>query len=208
VDSFHIPHSTLHIFLPEEAMSEGARVESIDALKHFRIALLKFQESANVALGDAESDLHSTMNWLENEQYMHWQGQIRKRHDIVERCKEAVRMKKVFKDSSGRTPSAVEEEKALLVAQRRLEEAHTKFANVKKYTRVLQKETESYKGSVQRLASTVQSNIPVAVAMLDQMVQTLEQYVMLSASDIQMNAPPGTEPEAPPPEQESTESQT
>jgi hypothetical protein len=170
-------------------MSDGARVESIDALKHFRVALFKFQEAANAALGDAESDLHSTMNWLENEQYTFWQSQIRKRHEIAERCKEAVRMKKLFKDSTGRTPSAVEEEKALVMAQRRLEEANTKFANVKKYTRVLQKETESYKGSVQRFATTVQSEIPVAAATLDNLVQTLEQYVMLAPGDAQASAP-------------------
>jgi hypothetical protein len=185
-------------------MSDGARVESIDALKHFRVALFKFQEAANVALGDAESDLHTTMNWLENDQYMYWQSQIRKRHEIVERCKEAVRMKKVFRDSSGRTPSAVEEEKALLIAQRRKEEAETRFANVKKYTRVLQKEMESYKGSVQRFATTVQSEIPVAAAMLDNLVQTLEQYVMLAPGDAQPTAPPGSEPDAAPPHEQDT----
>ena len=184
-------------------MSDGARVESIDALKHFRVALFKFQEAANTALGDAESDLHSTMNWLENEQYTYWQSQIRKRHEIVERCKEAVRMKKVFKDSTGRTPSAVEEEKALLLARRRFEEAETKFANVKKYTRVLQKETESYKGAVQRFATTVQSDIPVAAATLDTLVQTLEQYVMLAPGDASVNAPPSTESNAPPPDEQA-----
>jgi hypothetical protein len=186
-------------------MAEGARVESIDALKHFRVALFKFQEAANAALGDCESDLHSTMNWLENEQYTFWQSQIRKRHEIVERCKEAVRMKKLFKDSSGRTPSAVEEEKALMVAQRRKEEAETKFANVKKYTRVLQKEMESYKGSVQRFATTVQSDIPVAAATLDTLVQTLEQYVMLAPGDASLTAPPSTESETTPPQTEDTQ---
>jgi hypothetical protein len=189
-------------------MSDGARVESIDALKHFRAALFKFQESANTALGDCESDLHSTMNWLENEQYTYWQGQIRKRHEIVERCKEAVRMKKLFKDSTGRSQSAVEEEKALMIAQRRKEEAETKFANVKKYTRVLQKEFESYKGSVQRFATTVQSDIPVAAATLDTLVQTLEQYVMLAPGDAQINAPPSNEPDTAPPDTESSEPQS
>jgi len=177
-------------------MSEGAKVESIDALRHFRVALFKFQEAANVALADAESDLVSTQNWLENEQYMHWQNQIRKRHDLVERAKEAVRMKKLFKDSAGRTPSAVEEEKALMLAQRRLEEANEKFANTKKYTRVLQREMQSYKGSVQRFATTVQSELTVAVAMLDSFVQALDQYLMLEASEMGPTAPAATESDA------------
>src|SRR5450432_2854008 len=160
-------------------MSEGARIESIDTLKHFRVALFKFAEAANTALGDAESDMNQTLNWLENEQFSHWQTQIRKRHDALERAKEALRMKKLFKDASGRTPNALEEEKAVRLWQAREEEAIQKLANVKKYTRILQRELQVYKGSVQRFATTVQSDIPVAAAMLDKMLAKLEEYISL-----------------------------
>src|SRR6185295_3410310 len=100
-----------------------ARVESIDALKSFKAALIKFAEGANVALADAESDIARTVNWLENEQASYWQSEHRKRTELVGRCQEAVRMKRIFKDSSGRQQSAVEEEKALRIAQLKLEEA-------------------------------------------------------------------------------------
>ncbi len=173
-------------------MSESARVESIDALKHFRVALFKFAEAANVAMSDAESEMHHVQNWLDNEQLIHWQSQIRKRTDIVGRAKEAVRMKKLFKDSSGRTPSAVEEEKALRIAQARLEEAEQKLLAVKKYTRVLQRETQSYKGSVQRFATTVQSDLPVAAATLDGLIGSLEAYVALTPADAAAVAPAGS----------------
>jgi len=102
-------------------MGEVARVHSIETLKIFKVYLLKFAEAANVALGDAESELHRIQMWLETEQQSFWQMQLRKRQEIVSRCKEAVRMKKVFKDSTGRQQSAVDEEKALQIAQRRLE---------------------------------------------------------------------------------------
>lgn len=161
-------------------MSEGVRVESIDALKYFRIALIKFAEAANTALGDAESEAQATLRWLEGEMLSHWQTQIRKRHDLVERCKEAVRMKTLFKDASGRTPSAVEEEKALRLAQAKLAEAEQKLASVKKYTRVLQRELQTYKGTIQRFATTLQSDIPVAVATLGSLIESLEQYVSLA----------------------------
>jgi hypothetical protein len=185
-------------------MSEGARIDSIDTLKHFRIALIKFAESASTALMDAESDMQQTLNWLESEQLSHWQTQIRKRHDIVERCKEAVRMKKLFKDSSGRTPSAVEEEKALRVAIARFEEAEQKLASTKKYTRVLHREIQTYKGSVQRLATSLSAEIPVAAAMLDKMLASLEQYVSLKAGDESVDS---IKPEDVGPHEQSTESQ-
>ena len=170
-------------------MGESAHVESTEALREFRVALAKFVEACNSALSDAEGDLRDTLNWLENEQFSHWQGQIRKRQDLLDRAKEALRMKRLFKDSTGRTPQAVEEEKAVRLCQARVEEAEQKLQNVKKYTRVLQKEIDVYKGGIQRFSTSIQSDIPVAMALLDKWATTLEAYISLAASEIQPSAP-------------------
>src|SRR4051812_42182899 len=95
-----------------------ARVESVDAIKAFRAAWLKFAEAANVALTEAEADAVGTLRWVENEQRTYWQNQVRKSTELVSRCNEALRHKKIFKDASGRTPSAIDEEKALAKAKR------------------------------------------------------------------------------------------
>lgn len=170
-------------------MGEGARVESIDALRLFRAALIKFIEGCHAALSDADSEMQQTLNWLEHEQYSFWQGQIRKRTDEVSRAKEAVRMKKLFKDSAGRMPSAVDEEKALRLAQLRLEEAQQKFANTRKYSRIFQKEIEVYKGSAQRFATTLQSELPKAAALLGQMMDALDAYVAHAPADATSSVP-------------------
>jgi hypothetical protein len=162
-------------------MAGGARVESLDALIALRTALVKFAQAANIALADAEGELQRTQVWLETEQQTHWQGQIRRRTEIVARAKEAVRMKKVFKNAVGGRDSAVDEEKALAIAMKQLEEATRKLNNTRAWARRLAKEAALYKGSVQRFATTVQSGIPVAVSRLDQLVATLEQYLALSA---------------------------
>jgi len=158
-------------------MAEGARVESIEALGRFRIAMIKFAEAVDVALADAEGELSRTSVWLETEQLAYWQTQLRQRHEAVEKAKEAVRMKKLFKDASGRTPSAVEEEKALKLAQRRLEEAEQKLAATRKYAKVLQREFQLYKGGVQRLSTTLADAIPTGVATLSGFVDQLHRYV-------------------------------
>ncbi|MCY2951938.1 MAG: hypothetical protein NTU53_08165 [Planctomycetota bacterium] len=162
-------------------MATGARVESLDALRAFRTAMCKFGEAANIALCDAEAELQRTQTWLETEQASYWAGQIRKRQELVARCKEAVRMKTLFKNAAGSRDSAVDEQKALAVAMKQLEEATQKLANVKLWARRLAKELSLYKGAVQRFATSVQSGIPVAVSRLDQMVVTLEQYLALTA---------------------------
>lgn len=172
-------------------MGESANISSIDALKAFRIALIKFQESALVALAEGEGDLTGTLHWLESEQFPYWNGQIRKRHETLERAKEALRMKQLFKDSAGRIPHAIEEQKAVQKAKLSLAEAEEKLANVKKYGRLLVRELQVYKGSVQRFATTVVSDIPVATAQLGHFVNTLEQYAALAPADTQ---PPMTMP--------------
>lgn len=137
-----------------------------------------------VALGDAESEMHRTLVWLETEQDSFWQGQIRKRQEIVTRAKEAVRMKKVFKDAVGSRQSVVDEEKALQIAQKRLAEAEQKLLAVRKWSRVLQKEVELYKGSVQRFATTAQADLPAAAAHLENLSAKLDAYVAVQPAEV------------------------
>ena len=188
-----------------------ARVESVDAIKNFRRAWLKFAEAANVALTEAEADAMSTLRWLETEQRSWWQNQVRKTTDLVSRCDEALRHKKIFKDASGRTPSAVDEEKALAKAKRMKEIAEEKLENVRKYTPRLAREIQLYKGQAQRLGTFVASDIPTGAAKLDKIVQTLESYLALAAADTSVVTPAVAQPSdqvsweiVPPPPAEST----
>ena len=162
-------------------MAESARVESVDLLTGFQAVLWKFQATANAALEDADSELRRTMLWLEIEQESFWKDQTRKRQTAVERAKEAVRMKKLFKDHSGRPLSAIEEQKELQRAVIRLTEAEQKLANVRRWTRALQKEVELYKGSVQRLATSVESLVPAGVAHLERLVAELQAYAAIAS---------------------------
>jgi hypothetical protein len=175
-------------------MANAARVESLDALRAFRIAMCKFQEAANLALADAEGEVQRALVWLETEQQSYWQGQIRKRTELVVRAKEAVRMKKAFKNSVGSRDSAVDEEKALAQAMRRLEEAEHKLVATRNWSKKLAREISLYTGAVQRFATTVQSDIPLAVTQLDRMVAALEAYLALSAPGSPAAAPASASP--------------
>ena len=163
-------------------MSE-ARVENIEAIKTFKRALWKFAEIANAALADAEADAAGVLRWLETEQRTHWQSNVRKAQELVARCDEALRHKKIFKDASGRTPSAVDEEKALAKARRMLEHATERLENVRKYTPRVQREILLFKGQIQRLTTFVAAEIPTAAAKLDKIVEALEAYVNLAPAD-------------------------
>ena len=160
-------------------MSEAARVDSIAELRAFRVALIKFADACNVALGDAESDMVRTLSWVERDQLTYWNGQLAKRADLITRAKDAVRMKKLYKSPTGGSQSYVEEEKALRAAIRLFEEAEQKIAACKQWTRRLQKEIMMYKGGVTRFTSTVDGDVPRALARLDAMAGSLEAYAAL-----------------------------
>lgn len=164
-------------------MGVRANVQSIEPLRYMRLSMLKFGEACSTALGDAESDVQRTLNWLETEARSYWQGQLTKRQAHVTHCQEAVRMKKLFKDSTGKPQSAVEEEKALKIAQRAHEEAIRKIQAVHKYTGVLRKESETFRSVIQRLATMVEQDVPTAAAKLDGYVMQIEQYAALEAPD-------------------------
>lgn len=161
-------------------MPQGANVDSIELLKDFQGILWKFKEASTGALDDVESELRRAAVWLDVEQDSYWKGQIRLRHEILERAKEALRSKRIYKDASGHQQSVVEEQKAMKIATARMQEAEEKLANVRKWVRALQKEIELYKGSVARLANSVESLIPGAVHHLDRLMVSLEAYLHMA----------------------------
>lgn len=157
-------------------MSNAARVDSVDAIRAFRVALIKFAEGAQSSLTEADSEIARKQMWLETEQDSFWTAQIRKFAEQVSKAKEAVRMKKVFKDSFGRTQSVVEEEKVLRQAQKRLAEAETKLVATRAHARQLQREQLLYRGQTQRLQTTLSGDLPNSVALLAAVVNKLDAY--------------------------------
>ncbi len=157
-------------------MATAARVQDPEAIKHFRTALIKFIESASTAVTDAEGEVHKKMGWLEGEMDSFWTQQIRKWQDNVAHCKEAVRMKTLYKDASGRVSSAVDEQKALKKAQQTLAVAEEKLVACKKHARQLQREHLMYRGGVQRLQTMLSSDLSNAVTMLENVLTKLDAY--------------------------------
>ena len=169
-------------------MEKVARVGSLEVFRQLRAALVKFAETANTALGDAESEMQRLQMWVENEQATYWQGQHRKRQAALVKAKEALRQKQLFKDVTGARQSYVDEEKAVAAAMRQVQEAEQKLVNVKRWTRQLEKEINLYKGSVQRFSTSVYVDVPGAVAKLDRLAATLQGYLDVAPTAVASTA--------------------
>lgn len=167
-------------------MAGEVKVEDFEAFRQFRAALLKFAQATDLSLSGADSDIQSLRSWLEVEQTTFWVAQRRKRAELVQQAKDAVRQKKLYKDASGRTPGAVEEEKILAKCMAALEESERKLEAIKKWMPRFARAADLYKGGVARLHGTVGGDIPRAVALLDRLAESLEQYVQIEAPSMDL----------------------
>ena len=75
-------------------MSEFIRVDSIEKLKEFRVALCTFAETASVALDEAYSEIQRTIIWLKQDQYAYWKTQLRLRSERFAKAKLELKQKK------------------------------------------------------------------------------------------------------------------
>ena len=157
-------------------MGEQASVESFEALSSLRMALTKFVDSASSVLYTADAHLQRTKTWIKSEQTNYWTAEGRKRAELLIRAKLTLKEKKLSPTPLGGRPSCVEEEKAVKLATRRVEEAEQKARNVKLWSRRIDEEGLAYSASATGMKHTCTAEIPAAIARLDHMLAALQAY--------------------------------
>ncbi|MBI1375090.1 MAG: hypothetical protein GC159_20415 [Phycisphaera sp.] len=158
-------------------MADPARVHSIDALRDFKVALIKFAEEVREALVDADADMLKAKQWIDGEVKSGWSRNLQKSKEQVTAAKAAVQRKQVYAASKETAPSCVDEQKALAMAKKRVEKSEEKLRNVSRWSRGLEKEVQMCRSQSQTLAQTVDVEIPKAVALLDRLMERLQEYL-------------------------------
>ena len=163
-------------------MPDLVKVEDLEVFRLFRAALVKFSQNSMQALTGADSQISRTRTRLEGELPTLWQMQLRKRMEAANRARDAVRQKKLYKDFNGQTKSAIEEEKALAKCMAAVEEAQRRLESISRWRPRLEKASDMYRGGVSPLTRNIEGDIPRAIALLDRLAASLEQYVQMEAS--------------------------
>ncbi len=166
------------------ARQDAARVASIDSLERFRAGLLGFIDDARNTLSEADTELQRLQLWLDGDQKLHWQQELRRRSEEVARAKSALYRKQVTVSSKDRPPSAVDEKKALRRAEERLAEAEGKLRRIRHWSIHLASESNRYRGAVAPLAAAVERELPASAAMLKRAIAALEAYLHTSPPDL------------------------
>jgi len=160
----------------------SARIDSPEILKGFKIALQKFGETCRQGISGIDSDTHNTLQWLRSEQKTYWKRQLIKCDQEIERARSAYIAARFGHDSFRKT-SFIDELKLLRRWEKRKEDIIKKMDNLKKWTSLLEQQSEKLLGPVHQLSNMIDIDLPKATFKLEQMTIALEEY-------LRSNAPP------------------
>lgn len=165
-------------------MPQKAHVTSLDALESFRSNLIVYLSQARPALDEVSADVLRTRMWLENEQRMHWENQMRRRAKELEQAQQALfssRLSTLLKESAA-------EQFAVHKAKAAVAEADSKLRTLKKWDREFEGRVQPLAKQMEKLHTVLSNDMVKAVAYLTQAISTLAAYAE------KQSAGPGTPP--------------
>ena len=112
--------------------AQSANVTSLEALRNFKVALVKFAAEVESALMAMELEARRPVEWIEGDRARYWPQQIRKASNRVSEARLALDRCQV-RISSEDEKSCYDERKALEKAKRRLQLAEEKTQAVRQW---------------------------------------------------------------------------
>ncbi len=167
-------------------MANQAKVSSLDALESLRAHLIVFLSRGGRSVDEATDAVRRTRYWLENDQRMHWESQLRQRRKILDLAEQELFSAKLsaLKETSARMEEAVRK------AKRAVAEAEEKLRNTKIWARNFEGTVEPLVKGLDSLRYSLDYTLPTAVAYLSEVQKTLEGYTEIRASDPTPEAQP------------------
>jgi galactokinase len=158
-------------------MPSPANVSSVEALEAFRASLILYLSKARPALEEVNADVLRLRVWLQTEQRIHWENQLRRRKRELEDAQQALFSAKL----SNLREATSAELQAVQKAKRRLDEAEEKLRRIKHWAREFDHRSEPLVKELERLHTALAADLPQAIAWLAQAVKTLDAYASVAA---------------------------
>lgn len=158
-------------------MGRPAKVTSIEAVRRLSAALRLFQAQANGSLEEINLQLHRAVQWVSNDQKLYWKDQRRKASQDFSEAKINLQRCLTFRTVGDHRPACTEEKKAVERAKRRVRLSEEKSDAVRHWSQLLDRASVEYRGAVSQLSGWLETECPKAVAMLDRVLDTLDDYL-------------------------------
>src|SRR5438045_9526834 len=128
-------------------MPDRAHVASLEAIESFRTSLILYASKARPALEDVSADVLRVRLWLEDEQRMHWENQVRRRTKALEQAQQALSSARM----SNLREASTTEQMAVRKARAALEEAEAKLKLLKYWKREFDSRVEPLVKQLEKL---------------------------------------------------------
>ncbi|MEI8233703.1 MAG: hypothetical protein WCH57_03350 [Verrucomicrobiota bacterium] len=159
-------------------MADQAKITSLDALEILRSRLLVFLTKANRSLDDTGGEVHRTREWLQHEQRMRWEAEIRQRAKKLAQAEQELLSAKL----AGHREALVNRQAIVQRAKIALAEAQEKLRAVKQWAVRFDSVAEPIVQRLDDLRQFLQLDLPKAAALLANIQKTLEAYTEAPAA--------------------------
>jgi hypothetical protein len=153
-------------------MAQGARVSSVEALEAFRASLIVYVSKARPTLEEVTADVLRIKLWLENDQRIFWEGQVKRRLKALEQAQAALfsaRISNLREETSA-------EQVAYHRARRALDEAEDKLRVVKRWNREFDSRAQPLVKQMEKLHTFLAHDLLLAINYLGEAAETLHGY--------------------------------
>ena len=153
-------------------MAQKAHVTSLEALETFRAQLVIYLSQARPALDEVSAEVSRTRMWLEDEQRVHWEGQMRRRTKDLEQAQQALFSARlgILRKESAADQFAVHRAKAAVT------EADEKLRTIKRWAREFDGRVQPLVKQTEKLHTVFSNDMVQALAYLTQVIKTLAAY--------------------------------
>jgi hypothetical protein len=160
-------------------MAQKAHVTSLEALETFRANLVVYLSQARPALDEVSADVLRARMWLEGEQRVHWEGQLRRRTKEMEQAQQALFSARlgVLRKETAAEQFAVHRAKAAMA------EADEKLRTIKRWTREFDGRVQPLVKQTEKLHTVFSNDMVQALAYLTQVIKTLAAYAETKLPD-------------------------
>ena len=158
-------------------MGVQAKVTSVDALDALRASMVIFVTKARQSVDTVRDRVRRTRNWLQMEQRVHWEGEIRRRQRKLDQTVQDLYSARLTK----MTGAIAIREAEVRKAKAAVEEAHQKLRNVKKWNQNFDAAADPLVKKLDGFRDYLDQEMPDAITFLYRAREILDAYAERSA---------------------------
>lgn len=161
-------------------MADRAHITSIEAIDEFRARLIVFLEKATQTIDEISEDVLRTRVWLESDQRLYWDREIRRRRQLLELAEGDLRGARISKLGE----STALQEARVKTAKRSLREAEEKLVVVRKWKQQMGGVVDPLMKQLGKLENYLTGDMGEAVHWLTTAGKALAEYASLQAPSL------------------------